>query len=709
VAGPLLAGLLGFGLVGALHTQGHFVHAEWFPYLLWGLLPLGLAWRYRSGAPPAAGERREGLTAASLFGSLLLYLLASPTMHPGFYFLHWPPRAEAVGFLGSDLARFLALTAILAPLLLVKRLRPGYVVLAVLVVGQFECARALWNETGGAALYRDDHPSFMLRLWTAARTIPQWLIYDPLWNGGRVHAFLLATGTVPIATVLWPLWRFGDVLQVYTPGLILAFVVCVPLMAAGSARLMGGRAVACWTTALLAMGVSPYFFKWLLHFGTLGSSFSVAFIMPVVACLYRVLWLDRREVWCGVVLVVSAFFFLSWPPAAFMAVPLGLGLACSARRFTARKWGWLAACAVALLACYIPYVLGLFRHTNVGRFVQYERGSAALGEAIGTGWEQAKELLYGLHPLLLFFGFLGAWFAPHRGVRRLVGPALLGLFVLAGWGEVWKPQFSLSRAMLPLAFLCTLPAGLWVGRLMSERLPRRLPMGAAALSLLLLGGFNTARLYGNEGHAKYVTRPDYMERLVAWLRSNVPEHTRVLFAGPTIHAFGGGHVAYLPVETGREMMACDYYHFSPRMVEYAYPPRPFRASRAGLSEFMELYNVSHVLTYHRRWVRELRGFPEDYREVARFGDRLPIYVFRVLRNGTLFLRGEGSVAAKLNRMDVQVADPNEEVVLKYHWHDELRVSPPAAMRPFPVGNDITFIAVEPNGQRAFTIRYAKWL
>ena len=57
-----------------------------------------------------------------------------------------------------------------------------------------------------------------------------------------------------------------------------------------------------------------------------------------------------------------------------------------------------------------------------------------------------------------------------------------------------------------------------------------------------------------------------------------------LFAGETVHGYGGGHVAVLAYLTGRQMMACDYYAFSPDLVEYNYPPREWRAGGPAVDQ-----------------------------------------------------------------------------------------------------------------------------
>ena len=73
------------------------------------------------------------------------------------------------------------------------------------------------------------------------------------------------------------------------------------------------------------------------------------------------------------------------------------------------------------------------------------------------------------------------------------------------------------------------------------------------------------------------------------IQENVPRQGRVLFAGPAVHAYGAGHVAPLPLFTDREMMACDFYHFSPKQVEYVYPPSAYRQTPESVFDFMEQF------------------------------------------------------------------------------------------------------------------------
>lgn len=144
------------------------------------------------------------------------------------------------------------------------------------------------------------------------------------------------------------------------------------------------------------------------------------------------------------------------------------------------------------------------------------------------------------HPLLLFLGLWGVWVYPQRGITRFYGVSLLGLALLAGWGEIWKPQFQLVRSGIPLFYLAAIPAGLWVERIMARGEPVWIPVRALSAALMVMAVMNVGRLYGNEGRAPYVTMPEEVERLVEWIRDHTTDAGRILFAGASVHGYGGG-------------------------------------------------------------------------------------------------------------------------------------------------------------------------
>jgi hypothetical protein len=266
------------------------------------------------------------------------------------------------------------------------------------------------------------------------------------------------------------------------------------------------------------------------------------------------------------------------------------------------------------------------------------------------------------------------------------------------------PKLQLERMAVPLLFVATIPASVLAAGLLRAPPPRAGALKASLLSLLVLTGVNVAAVYGNAGPVQYVTLSPKVQGIVEMIQREVPEGGRVVFAGRTVHAYGRGHIAFLPSLAGREMMACDYYAFPPEEVEYDYPPRKYRMTREDTFRFLDLYNASLVITYHTNWRKYLLSQPERYTPLRVSEKRHDYSVFRVKRKSSMFLRGEGLLRAEFNRILVEPAGSQEELVIRYNWDDSLYVEGPAEISPYPVWKDLRFIAVRPNGAERVEIR-----
>jgi hypothetical protein len=485
------------------------------------------------------------------------------------------------------------------------------------------------------------------------------------------------------------------------------FTVLMPLLAALSLRIMGANRTAAGCAAALALGISQRYFLWLLHYGTVGACFASSFVLPVAACAFRVVWLRRREPWLFALLVVFSLFLAAWPPGLIMGAGVLMAVAGSASRLTRRGVLFLAlfGAAFAALVAY-PALLILGMKELLG-FVSRGGQAAAAGTDLAgqlalarKGWTALFALLGEGHPLLVFLGVLGVLFSPHRSVRRWFAPIVLFLALLAGWGEIWKPKLQLERMAIPMMFVAVAPASIAAARLLASRQPALAPLRALIVALLLLGGWNTATIYGNRWQAQYVTPSPELLRLAAWLREHVPPGGRVLFPGKTVHAFGRGHVAPLPIFVGREMMAFDYYHFPGG--EYNYPPRRYRETHEQLLRFCELYNVTQLVAYRREWNDFLGARPDLFEPGPTFDDKV---VYTVRRAPQIFLKGTGTADAAFNRIRVTLADPRAEAVVKYAWSDGLKADRPAEAFPYSADADVTLVGIRPNGATTVTVRF----
>lgn len=639
----------------------------------------------------------------------MIFVFSSSSRHLWFYFVHWLPNVKKPFSSGSE--RFVLLTALLTPLFIVRWRRPWIFLLAILLYAQFTSLNMLLIKTGGEALYRTDHPSFMFRLHEFSSTFPSLVNYNPFWNAGSLHYYSVTTGSAGPGLILMPWLKLEPVHEMYTYGLAFLFILLVPWITAGSVRLAGGDKTAAFAGGIFGMGVSQQYFLWMLHYGTIGAALTASMVVPSAAVLFRVVMLNRRSWQLGLGLVLSAFFLLLWPPGALMGAGFGLSFLLCFRRWTRRKWGFLVICGIVVLILYIPFISVLTHEGgNVVQYVLHKKDAeAAAKQAICVDWGMVARggqhliaHLQEFHPLLIFLGMIGVFASSRRSIRWWYGPAIVYLAFLAGWGRELKPNLQLSRMAIPLAFACVVPASMLVSRLLRTRDLRLAMLRAALVALLGVSGYSISLVYRNLSNAPYKIKDENVDGLVRAIQKYTPENARVMFAGKTVHAYGHGQIAYLPVLAGREMMACDYYNFPMDTVEYNYPPAPFRKPESNFDLFVNSYNVGTVLTYHEGWIKYFRERTNDFDEVWNWEY---ISMFKRKRDPQPLLKGQGTVKADFNRIAVHLNEPSEEVVLSYNWLDGLKARDPVEIYPHVVTNGIRLIGVRPHGEVDIAISY----
>lgn len=674
----------------------------WLP-----LLAAWLGWRAGRDTDPARTNSvppplRAGIALAA--GLAVFLVLGALSGSVGLLY-HWRPGPD-MPIQRSGAARFALLAAAFLALGLWPRARrPAWIAATILLASQVVCLVYLARETGGAALYRDDHPSFLFRLWAFAQSFPALVFYDPFWNGGRAETVIVSTGVAGPGLLLWPLWRWFATHEVYTGAVAFVFIVLAPALAALGARLAGGRRIAQVAAALLMLACSRALFQWALHFGTFGACFASVMAAPLAGALIRALTDERPGVRLGLVLVPCAFLFLTWPPSNVMALPFILGVVVSRQAWTWPRWRFLLVCGALVAVLALPFYATLFGHGKTASFLGAESHRIVWGEDLLRGLAGLRAQLGALHPAIAFLGLAGLWFGADRTHRTFFGATTVGLMLLAGWGDMWKPQLQLARAALPLACVALIPAALWIERLLASAHPALAPLRAALLALLAVGAHEAARAWGNRSGADYAVYRGEIVELADWIRTNTPADARILFAGPTVHGYGRGHIAYLPVLTGRSMMACDYYHFSPKSVEYEYPPRAFRKEDEDVRRFLDLYNVGHVITFQESWRKFFAKHPEWFEPVAAFGPGGKRAVYRVRRDRGWFVGGPGGeVVPRINALEIVPRDPAAPDVLKFNWVQGMTADPPAAVAPYDAGHGVRLVAVRPNGCARFTVR-----
>ncbi len=712
------AGLTSLALAGGLVVAATF--ASWsseaigygWPAMLPPLLfSVGLvAVRLRGPRHDDTEDATLLVDSALMAGAMLLLAVPGAGDPMAFFQRWWPSQPGLWAALRCDSVRWLVLTgaaAIAWPRLPTPARR--FTLVAGAVIASMSAVIALLKATGVSALYRDDHPSFLFRMWMFARSAPIPAAWVPFWEAGHVDTSAAVTGGWLLGV---PLWFTGGRLlphTIYTPLVATAVIVVPPAAAAIGARLAGLRTMGCAAAALLALGVSRSWFVWTLRFGTVPAGISAAMFPLAAGVAARVLSHPKPSARHAAAWAIALVDLFHWPLATIMSLPLALGLLVSPSFWTPRRFAVVLLGTAAAALILSPVVFAILPHAGVGEFVGSPLADRLNWAALARGVRRLPDLVTQAHPLLISFGLAGAPLWPDRASRRMLWTTLAGLTLLSLWGDLASKELQLTRAHIPLLLVSTLPAAHLIERLLASSERRLALTGAAALGLLTMGAHDAVRQYGNRTNAPYVAMSEEPYALAEWIKTNVPPGARVMFAGQTVHAYGGGHVAYLPVLSERSMLACDFYHFSPSRREYEYPPRRFRENDEAVFEFLDLFNVAAVITYHDHWLKFLRKHPDRFEEAARFGreGRRVAFLLRRPPPG-LFLKNSGRVEERINGLDVTLDDPHTTAVVRYQWAEGLSATPPARVLSMEGPRGLRWLGIEPNGLREVRIRWSPW-
>jgi len=602
------------------------------------------------------------------------------------------------------------------------RYRMPWILSAFLLGGQLVFLHAAWSVVGGQVPWGFDHPSFMYRLKEFGEVFPFALGgYNPGWNAGTEHFVGVTSGAHGFGILIWPLLKIWEPHAFYGGALIFWFVLAFPWLGVGALRAAGVNRVGALCGGILLCGASREVFMWMWHFGTVGAMTSAMMALPVTALSYRLAVLRRGSWGTALVLAFSVWLMCLWTPGVFIAGGLALAWLLNARHWTWRTNRWLIGAGLLALALLAPWFwTTLFPCRNVMEYVGTELARPGVGTMVMSGAGRLLKAFQEWHPVLLFLGLLGTFLVVPRPVRRWMLPIFLVLGAIAGWSREWKPLSQLDRMAIPMAVVAVFPASMVCGRLYGgtgEFIGGgrcRVWLGAWVQGLVLvtlLLGCRVARMhYVNQGSARMRILSPEMQEWVDWVRAEVPEEGRLGFAGRAVHFYGGGNIAYLPVLTGREMMADDYYGFPRGTIEYNYPPSAYRKTLDSYLFFSRTYGITHWVASMPDALAFLAAHPEQFergKSIPMLGREIEIYRVKDFGPVSRFWEGEGRVSARVNHLVLEPADPSvERVVIRYNWREGLVCrTPGASIEPFSVDGNIRFIAIHPGGNALVEIGY----
>ena len=627
---------------------------------------------------------------------------------------------------------FLVLAAALVPLF-----RPGAsprlrralpcLMAAALFLAQATFAALAWKDYAWQIPWSSDQPSFLFRLHEVRATFPRLGGYNPWWNGGREHFISVTSGTHGYAVLVAPLLALHEPHVFHAPVLFFWIWIGFPWLGALAVRRAGAR----WTAALAAAMLleaycrSQFLFGW--RYGILGGLVTAGLATPLAALGYRLAVQRRGGAESAILVGILAWLSCLWTPGFATCGGLVLGALANADRWTRRSFAHMAIAAATALALLAPWAwVTLGPAHGIVDFASGAQGALPWFRTFRHGLLLVVYRLLEWHPVLVAFGLVGLAGAGPRRIRRWTMPTLLVLFGILVYSK-WNVRSQLYRVIFQGAAFAVFPAAVLCGRLLSRRPAPGTPpprtwllaaAQAATLAALLLGlrvsGIHAMNI--GAGLPYHAAEPNLL-RFVERLRAVVPEDGRIAFAGETENHIGGGTVAYLPILTGREMMADDYYTFPAGLIKRNYPPHPYRDSLGAFLDFSRLYGITHwaVCDSNPRKLGFFLGTPGCGGRPGAFDEA---GTFR-LRGGTVrlfaihgavagrFLLGSGRVEARENRLVIRPDDPAaDRLVVRYNWRDGLRcLTPGASIEPYAADENLRFIAVRPGGAREVVVGY----
>jgi hypothetical protein len=584
----------------------------------------------------------------------------------------------------------------------------------------------------GRMLFSDDHPSFYYRLILLKDYFPSIPFYNTDWNAGYSAREFFPSGVLNffflVSPILYALPDFATSAGAhwYTVLIAIVFIGIVPWAIYAAGRMIKLSTTVSSLSAVIAIGASTGYYEWLLKYGTIGFSLSVALLPLTFALCYRVALEEEKPSWSIVLtLLVVSSLALCWTLSSLVLLPILIyALIFYKRTFAKDRLLKIVIFAVLFSLLNGPWILTFITESKVGSFLSgaslpgshathfASEVSDAASSPLKAQFVRVQQLFAKVNPLLVFFAVPGLLLFSRKLLARVLGTTLVWLLFCVAVIDSLKPQLELKRMILPAAYLAALPAGIAIDflcrRFLSLGEARSLARVPMALGLIVLCGgvvatpLTTAAAFLNRSHEKYrFAEPEVWE-----LADSIAEHGgagRVFFSGFILHELGqswwaaqdGGHIAPLAYLSGKPMYAFDYYHRRWSTVDPI--PLQFRKEgSAGIERFLDLINATSVITHKREWVDYCQK-TAGYTEVDKIG-RFRIFKRHPHPDGYL---QSGDAQIKVARNYIVVTPRSPRLVLKFRYHPRISASPSEGVRIFPVD----MFTEEVGGGRSELVQY----
>ena len=529
----------------------------------------------------------------------------------------------------------------------------------------------------------------------------------------------------------WELWTWALVKLGVGEGkafnaFVFALHLVMPAVVYAAARLFRLERGPALTATGLAIALWSFdsFTRWMWYIGTVSYVFVAYFALFPLALFHR--WIeDRKPGFALACAMTMALAHLVHPYVFFILVAPMLAEYVRAgfveRSLTAAEHAitvGIAALTLVVNFWWLRTAMEFWHYILDSAF--YEQGGVqfAFFDLFGLLVDSSTQGMIGPRTAVRLVCLIAAILALRSwrslGDRRRL-PLLALMVTMAGFaflgGYTPIAQLQPYRHNLPFGFALLIPAGLWLHRTLAARPWRSLDPGGkaltgivAALALLHLGRDalyffapvlpdrqqveGGREIYmGALGHAltpsyRYTEQNEW-EGLIAWIRANDDGQGRWLVQDQVLGE-------YLMARTDAQLIG----GFLVRNIEHS-DANWFR--REGVEPPYDAAQLrAYFETYGVRWVivqkLDMSPWWDEQRDLlvrSKVVDKTIVY--RVRANFPLAY-GPGAskrtqVEASINRISVRGSDPDQDLVLRYHWMEQLRCVPDCTIAREPVEGD----------------------
>jgi len=609
-----------------------------------------------------------------------------------------------------------------------------FVLLHLILTAHSELYSPMWSDQPMSSVDFDTHSAQVQRVAEALDTWGKHWAYDPQLLAGFPEGTVFDTENKGWELWCFGLWKLGIPLPIAFNLFVLFVHLIVPWTVYVSARLFRLKSWEGLLAATLCLGL--WFFdgqqRWSWFGGAVSFAFvAAAFVLPI-ALFYAHLHSNRKWLLVPLAVVMSIGHLIHPSTFVLLVVPMASMYIKHFRRLTWKQHASIASVAIVVIGSNAWWLYTAFRFVHyvtdhqpffVGKITDIFVDAAGLvNDVYRTG-------LIGNRTGFRFLACIAAimtlvlW-RKDRDDRFL--PLALGIgFLLAmaylgGYFWVFR-QIQQYRSATAAAFLACIPAAAFVGELHRRRTLHQLPklawapfglcafMGASYLAHdvmyffprlipkvppLRTGENVPMSAFGFPPHGDYRHFPPdrFILETADWVNANNDGQGRFLVESWSIGEF-------LLSRTKAQILG----GFRERNLDHN-AANLFRHSPKGdlPQEDLEKYLTQYAV----QWIIVTSLIPTlESSPLLEFKHRIgPHRIYKTQIPVSLVHEGTGNVKASLNRIDVTESDPNQNVVLRYHWLETLVCEPDCKVeRAHLDDNLVGFIRIPAKHPESFSI------